>query len=139
MISKIRFARFHLVGLAGFTLQLSVLKVLIGAFEWPTEAAVIVAVEAALLHNFFWHQTWTWGDRGTDSHGVWFRFLRFHGANGLVSLAGNAALTWAGVRWCRMPPVAANATAVGLCSLINCWLGDRWVFSAPGRTTKFRP
>lgn len=139
MVTPIRFLRFNLVGLAGFALQLSVLKVLISAFEWPPVGAVVVAVEAAVLHNFFWHQVWTWPDRITDSRGVWLRFLRFHGANGLVSLAGNATFTWAGIGWFRMPPLVANGTAVGLCASINCWLGDRWVFSTEGGTTKSPP
>jgi putative flippase GtrA len=48
-------------------------------------------VEIAIVHNFFWHEQWTWSDRAPDA-AVWPRVSRFHAANGLTSLAGNAGL-----------------------------------------------
>jgi putative flippase GtrA len=106
--------------------QLAVLALLIraGLYYLPATA---ISVEAALLHNYAWHRRWTWADRVTlDADAA--RLLRFHVANGLVSLVSN--LLWmrllAGV-W-GIPVVTANVLAIGATSLLNFTLGERWVF-----------
>jgi len=120
-----RVRTFALVGLAGFVVQLGVLWTLT-ARGWPVPAATLVAVESAVLHNFFWHQRWTWRDRAGASIGA--RLSRFHAATGLTSIAVNVTLTWALVRFLALPPIAANAAAVAAASLVNFLLADRWVF-----------
>ena len=46
-----------------------------------------------MLHNFVWHQRWTWRDRPSASSGrSCTGSLRFHLLNGTVSLAGNLAI-----------------------------------------------
>jgi putative flippase GtrA len=87
--------------------------------------ATALAVETALLHNYAWHRRWTWADRRSASG----RLLRFHAANGLVSLASN--LVWMRVLtglW-GIPAVPANLIAIAATSVLNFLLGDRWVFS----------
>ncbi len=32
--------------------------------------ATALAVEMAVLHNFFWHRRWTWADRRDPEHDV---------------------------------------------------------------------
>ena len=55
--------------------------------------ATALAVELAVLHNFVWHERFTWKDRaGGPWRAVVRRLLRFHAGNGLVSLLGNLAL-----------------------------------------------
>jgi putative flippase GtrA len=91
--------------------------------------ATACAVEIAVLHNFFWHAHLTWADVVSLSRsGVWHCLLRFHVANGFISLFGNIAMTWALVRWTRMPYLLANAASVAMCSLLNFVAGDRLVF-----------
>ena len=58
----------------------------------------------------------------------WRRLLRFHLANGLISIAGNAALMALLVGVLGLPPVPANALAVAAMSVLNFLLADRWVF-----------
>jgi putative flippase GtrA len=121
-----RFARFNLVGLIGLAVQLGVLMVLEAA-GWPVLAATVVAVEAAVLHNFVWHERWTWPER---RGGSWRgRLARFHATNGLVSLAGNAILTAALVE-ARVPVAIANICAVAACSGANFVLAHALVFCA---------
>lgn len=60
-----RFGRFNLVGLMGAALQLVLLDLLIERFGLPGIVAAPIAVETAVLHNFFWHERFTWRDRGT--------------------------------------------------------------------------
>jgi putative flippase GtrA len=131
-----RFVRFNAIGVVGFILQLGVVALLT---RWNSASALVataLAVEAAVLHNFFWHERWTWADRPVAGRDRLARLGRFHFANGLVSIAGNVAIVF------LLAPVAssfsrtygligANAIAVLICSLVNFAAGDRLVFSSP--------
>ena len=128
MSSFLRWTRFNTVGLGGVVIQLCVLAGLTKALHVPVALATLVAVEAALLHNFFWHQRWTWRDRpssGRDELAV--RLVRFHLTNGMVSFVGNLVITTLLVR-SGMDPVAANLVAILACSLVNYAAGDTYVF-----------
>ena len=124
-----RVRAFIIVGALGFGVQLAVLA---GAVRlgMPLALATAIAVEAAVLHNFTWHERWTWRHR-TPRRGWPMRLLRFHTSNALVSLAVNVALTWTIVRAFHLAPALANALAVGVASLANFTAADRWVFAAP--------
>lgn len=123
-----RFARFNTVGALGILVQLSTIATLTEGLGVGYLAATVAGVSAAVLHNFFWHLCWTWGDRPFTPLGAVAAFLRFASGNGLVSLVGNVAimalLTGAG----GMAPLPANGVAIAACGLINFWLGDRLVF-----------
>jgi putative flippase GtrA len=96
----------------------------------PVALATVAAVEAAILHNFFWHQRWTWQDRPTSGgNESAARFWRFHAVNGVVSLAGNVIITTA-LAIGGLDPVAANVAAILACSLVNYAAGDSYVFRA---------
>lgn len=121
---------FLLVGVMGFVCQLAVLQALTAAGV-PVAAAAAAAVAAAIGHNFLWHRQWTWRDRGAPPAGAALQFARFAGLNGVVSLAGNVAIT-AGLAHAGVPVLAANVAAVGVCAAANFLLADRLVFIAAG-------
>ncbi len=56
--------RFNAVGIIGLVVQLLVLAVLL-RFGLHYLVATTVAVEAAVLHNFLWHERWTWSERAS--------------------------------------------------------------------------
>jgi putative flippase GtrA len=113
--------------------QLAALWLLTAGAGLATVPAAAIAAEAAVLHNFVWHERWTWRDRaGGGPSGVLGRLARFHAAGGIVSITGNVALTVLFVHWLQMPVVLATACAVGLLGMLNFQLADRWVFA--GRT-----
>jgi putative flippase GtrA len=120
------FVRFNVVGIAGFVVQLGVLAVL-GSLGVPVAVATCLAVEAALLHNFIWHEHWTW--RGFAAGTRLQRLARFHLSNGLISIAGNAALTTALVA-AGAPLLASDVVAVLMCALLNFAVAHLWVFCA---------
>ena len=133
-----RFLAFNIVGLGGFAVQLAALAALSSA-GWAVPLATVAAVELAVLHNFFWHQRWTWRDRPSGGiHQTLARLVRFHAANGLVSLVGNVVITTVLVRvvGAGSGPVTnapdavllANVVATLACSLVNYLAGDRLVF-----------
>ena len=134
MRTVLRWLKFNLIGIVGAVLQLWVLHLFLRAGVGYLQATAL-AVEAALLHNFAWHQRYTWADRPTDDMGaVVARLVRFHLSNGMVSIIGNVLL----MRWLtggmRVPALAANVVAILACSLVNFILGDRFVFGAPDCT-----
>jgi putative flippase GtrA len=128
-----RFTRFAGVGLAGFVVQLAALWGLSRLGLGPLMATTL-AVEAAVLHNFAWHQRWTWADRTGGSLGR--RLLRFHAATGLTSIAGNVVFTAIYTTVGHMPLLAANVLAVATMSVLTFAIADRWVFGGVSNTMR---
>lgn len=125
-----RWIAFNAVGLGGVIVQLVVLAALTRGLEFHVASATLIAVEAALLHNFFWHQRWTWRDRPAGgARAAVERLVRFHAVNGTISLAGNVGVTLLLVR-AGANPIAANLAAILGCSLLNFAAGNIFVFRA---------
>ena len=129
-----RSAKFALVGGMGIAVQLATLHWLANS-GWSYLFATAIAVEGALLHNFVWHENFTWKDRGRPtSSGLCLRFLRFHVSNGLMSIVGNLLLMWLLVGGIKMRVLSANLVSITICCVANFLASDRWVFLAPSRT-----
>ena len=58
-----RVPAFVTVGAIGFLLQLGSLAFLTMVVGWPYGPATAIAVQLAVMHNFLWHERWTWRDR----------------------------------------------------------------------------
>jgi putative flippase GtrA len=125
-----RFIRFNVASALGVGVQLGALWILMRGLHVGYLAATVVAVLAAVAHNFVWHWRWTWADRAIPLRGVPAALARFVAANGAVSLAGNVVVMALLVQGAGVPPVTANLAAIGGCGLLNYWLGDTVVFRA---------
>ena len=119
--------RFNAVGLIGIGVQVAALFVLTRFLEVNYLLATFLAVEAAVLHNFAWHERWTWRER-RGSSAMPVRLLRFHMANGLVSIIGNLVFMRLFVGAFGMMPVPANLGAIAICSVLNFLLSHLWVY-----------
>jgi dolichol-phosphate mannosyltransferase len=130
-----RWIKFNLVGGIGIAAQFLALFLLKSVLHVNYLAATALAVEIAVLHNFLWHQRYTWADRckldpsQPSSLASWQRLLRFHLGNGTVSILGNVGLMKLMVGFGHLNYLAANAAAVVLCSFANFLVSDGWVFS----------
>lgn len=134
----------------GIVVQFVTLFVLRSLLKFDYLFATAVAVEAAVIHNFVWHEQFTWVDRvKPDRTGIsgtridrirseiveprWRqslpRLLRFNLTNGAVSILGNLALMKVMVGEGHMNYLFANAIAIALCSLANFLVSERWVFA----------
>src|SRR4051812_5093668 len=113
-----RWLKFNAVGIAGMLVQLLTLAVFVACLGVDVMPATFVAVEAAILHNFSWHEKWTWSDRRKRGH-VLTRLLQFNAANGAVSIAGNLILMRVLVTWLNVNYLASNVVAIGACSMFN--------------------
>ena len=122
--------KFNTVGLLGAAVQLitlTVLKSIIGLNYLPATA---IAVETAVLHNFVWHERWTWLHRTQlKESGMFRRLVRFHLANGLISIVGNILLMSYFVSRLNLHYFLANILAIAACSILNFLASNRLVFS----------
>src|SRR5512140_3345440 len=107
-----RWLRFNAVGLGGIIVQLAVLACLTRLAGLSYLPATGCAVEAAVIHNFAWHQRWTWRDRGFSGAALLAPLLRFHLTNGLVSIAGNLLLMRVFTGTVGLDPLLANPIAI---------------------------
>lgn len=128
------FGRFNLVGLLGAALQLLLLHVLTKCFHVPGIGATPLAVEIVVLHNFMWHERFTWRDRQPKrARQVIIRLVRFHAGNGFISLLGNTVLTYWLVDRLKAPLLPSALGAIAVCAVANFLIADRWVY-APTRS-----
>ena len=125
-----RFGKFSMVGLLGAVVQVLVFDLLIKLCHMPAAAAAAIGVEIAVLHNFCWHERFTWRERKATGSQRAARLWRFHLSNGLVPLGANALLTWFLLQKINVPPVFAAVSAIALCAPVNFLFADRWVFPA---------
>lgn len=126
-----RWLKFNAVGALGIGVQLAVLFILKSGFALGHLPATVLAVEAAVLHNFLWHERYTWADRVRPSWRASVpRLLRFNLTTGAVSIAGNLMLMKLLVGRCAMNYMLANGIAIAICSLVNFIVSDEWVFES---------
>jgi putative flippase GtrA len=122
----VRWVKFNAVGAVGIAVQLGTVAVLKTGFHIDYLFATALAVEAAVLHNFIWHEAFTWADRKAKDR--LSRMLKFNLTTGIFSIAGNLALTKLLVE-IGINYLAANAISIAVCSAINFFLNDRLVFT----------
>jgi putative flippase GtrA len=121
--------KFNAVGGIGIGVQLAALAVFRSLLKLDYLVATGLAVEIAVIHNFLWHERFTWADRTpTRPFQSLVRLAKFNATNGAVSIAGNLALMWLLAGEFRLNYVAANLIAIIGCSLVNFLLSDRLVF-----------
>jgi putative flippase GtrA len=132
----VRWLRFNLVGGIGIALQLGLLFLMKSALHLNYLAATALAVEATVVHNFLWHERYTWADRVRRSYRPSYRqslarLLRFNLTNGAVSMLGNLALMKMAVAFGHINYLAANGIAILVCSLLNFLMSNAYVFDEP--------
>jgi putative flippase GtrA len=126
----LRWLRFSAVGMVGVAVQLSVLWLCSRLLRIPVAISIAVAVSVAVLHNFAWHEAWTWKEM--PAAGRWGRLMRFYASNGFLAIASNTILTMLFKQYLSMPLLVSNALAIGLTAVLNFALADRWVFRRAG-------
>jgi putative flippase GtrA len=127
---NLRFVKFALVGGLGIGVQLAVLAALT-AIRMNYLAATLLAVESAVVHNFCWHQSFTWADRAAGEAEIagWLkRLARFQLSNGAISIVGNLLMMRLLVGFGHLPIIVANGLSITACCVANFVASDRWVF-----------
>jgi putative flippase GtrA len=128
--AAIRWIKFNAVGGAGIVVQVMALWLLKSALHLNYLIATALAVEIAVLHNFLWHERYTWADRVRISlRESSLRLLKFNLTNGGISIVGNLLLMQLFVGRLGVDFIVSNVVAIAVCSILNFVVSDRLVFS----------
>ncbi len=122
----IRWLKFNAVGGIGIIMQLAILAILKSVWHVHYLVATAIGVEAAILHNFWWHERFTWADRTGSATG--WRLLKFNLITGAFSLTGNLLLMRILVGSWYVQYLVANCIVISACSLLNFVVSDKFVF-----------
>lgn len=121
--------KFSAVGTIGIGIQLTLLAALRSGLEMNYLIATFLAVETTILHNFAWHERWTWRETTRESPGLLFvRLLRFNFTTGAISLFGNLIFMWLLVSGAHVHYFIANLLSIGGCALANFAVSHWFVF-----------
>ena len=123
----VRWLKFNAVGAIGIVVQLAVLTILKSGLGANYLMATAIAVETAVLHNFFWHERFTWSDR--QSRARLERLIKFNLTNGAISIIGNVVFMKMLVGGLGMNYFPANLLSIVICSAVNFLVSDVFVFS----------
>jgi putative flippase GtrA len=127
-----RFARYNMVGFMGVVLKFAVLFLMMECTSTGYLISTALAVEAALLHNFYWHIQWTWRDRCADQplEVAIRRLLQFQFGTGAVAMAANLVVMRLLVEQCGLHYGVANVAATLCAGLANFLLANFVIFAA---------
>lgn len=125
-----RWLVFNAVGTMGVGVQLAVLLSLTEGLGLNYLVSTVLAVESAILHNFVWHEHWTWRDRSPGIRGRWTRLAWFNLVTGTLSISSNVVFTALYVSTFGVHYAIANLMAIATCSLLTFVASDRLVFRA---------
>ena len=120
-----RFGKFCVVGSSGVVVNTLVLYLLHERFVLPLVIASPIAVEMAILNNFFWNNYWTFGQEGAR----WVDFGRFN----LVALGGLAITTLILVYLSEgrgMFYLLANLAAIAVATTWNFAVNSLWTWNS---------
>jgi putative flippase GtrA len=134
-VTRWRWFKFNLVGGIGIVVQLLILIVLKTGLGLNYLVATALAVEGAVVHNFLWHERFTWPDRRSRDmgEGRWPRFLKFNLTIGVLSIAGNLLLMKMLAGPGHMNYLLANGITIAACSVLNFLVSDTYVFAETTR------
>jgi putative flippase GtrA len=125
----VRWLKFNAVGAVGIAVQLGAFALFFSVLHLNYMLATGLAVETAVLHNFAWHERYTWKDRPhTGARDAGWRLGRFHAGNGVISILGNLALMRLLVGGLHWNHYLANGSAIAVCSLLNFAASEWFVF-----------
>ena len=131
--AAVRWLKFNLVGGIGIAVQLLILALLKTGLHLDYLIATALAVEVTVIHNFLWHERFTWADRA----GAGFtRFLKFNLTTGLFSIAGNLLLMKLLVGFAHVNYLLANGITITACSVVNFLVSDGFVFASDRTKTQ---
>ncbi|MEU4094677.1 GtrA family protein [Streptomyces sp. NPDC026673] len=132
-------AKFGLVGLSGFVVNLGVFNFIRHVAHWQTVRASVLATVVAIMTNYLGLRYFTYRDRGQDGQGGQKRELGlflFFSAVGLVIENSVLYITTYGFGWDGA--LANNAfkfVGIGVATLFRFWSYRTWVFkTATGDT-----
>ncbi|MFF7210401.1 GtrA family protein [Streptomyces sp. NPDC008238] len=138
-------AKFGLVGLSGFVVNLGVFNLIRHAAHWQTVRASLLATVVAIMTNYLGLRYFTYRDRDHDTEGRSGRkrelgLFLFFSAVGLVIENSVLYTTTYGFGW--EGTLANNVfkfVGIGIATLFRFWSYRTWVFRTAGRGAQPAP
>ncbi|MFI6929977.1 GtrA family protein [Streptomyces sp. NPDC050287] len=129
-------AKFGLVGLSGFVINLAVFNVIRSFAQWPTVRASVLATAVAIMGNYLGLRYFTYRGRGQDDRtgqrGELGLFL-FFSAIGLVIENAVLYTTTYGFGWDgTLADNMGKFLGIGIATLFRFWSYRTWVFRPVG-------
>ena len=92
--------------------------------------ASLIAIECAIINNFFWNLRWTFKERTAQKHTpLLLVFLKFNLSSGLVALTVNWTLLILGAELLHLPVLLANLIGIALGTAANFLISHFWTFA----------
>ena len=124
-----RFLKFCLVGGGGVILNMGMLYLFTDVFGLFYLLSSIIAIEIAILNNFFWNDIWTWRDRRRKGALQFFRrLIKYNISANLSSFVGNIATLWILTSIFGWYYMYANVVGIMVGVVLNFTLNDRWTY-----------
>jgi dolichol-phosphate mannosyltransferase len=128
-----RFIRFAIVGASGVIVDMGLLFLLSdpSAMGWGLTRSKLIAAEFAIVNNFLWNDSWTFGDISSRQQGMFPRLRRFVKFQ-LICLAGlalNTVLLNVQFNLLHMNRYLANLIAIGAVTGWNFYLNYKLSWS----------
>jgi putative flippase GtrA len=136
-------AKFGLVGLSGFVINLAVFNLVRSVAHWQTVRASVVATVVAILSNYLGLRYFAYRDRGQEDQlgkKKELGLFLFFSAIGLVIENSVLYLTTYGFGWDGT--LANNVwkfVGIGIATLFRFWSYRTWVFRTTGRQPEQPP
>ena len=102
------------------------LWVLVHGARWHYLAAAPAAMQLSVVHNFLWHDRWTFTDRRGDEH--WLARFGHYELSTLAGLAVNWIVLAALVGWMRWPLLPANLLGILAGTVLNFTVSKLWTW-----------
>ena len=121
-----RLLRFLCVGALGVVVNCGLLALLERAAGWHYLLASPAAIELSIVHNFAWHDNWTFRDRRGDSQWA-TRLWQYH-----VAAAAGMLINWAvlgllvGIG--RLPLLPSNVVGIAAGTVVNFTISKLWTW-----------
>lgn len=124
-----RGSKFILVGWIGMIVNSGCLYLFKGVLGFPLIPASLMAIEIAIVHNFFWHRNWTWRDRnGDENQSLLRQLLTYNLMTGSVDLVANVTVLWLLTTFLGIYYMIANIAGMIVGPFIKFWLNEKVIF-----------
>ena len=120
------FMKYSLVGVSGVFVNLGLYLFLTRYYEISEVVAPLIAIESALISNFFLNNFWTFGKRITQSR-IRVKFVKFHLVSGFSALINYSAFLTLFLVF-GLYDILANLIGIGLAAIVNYLINSNWTW-----------
>ncbi len=123
---KIRFLKFCIVGGSGVIVNIGLLWLLVETTSLPFYLCSLLAIESAIILNFFLNDSWTWRDKRDDN--LFGRLYRYNISAAFSSLFINVTVLLFLKEWVGIPYLIANLFGIGCGVIANFLVNSLWTY-----------